>query len=59
MRCIGTDCTTASSRPARPPLAWISVSMAPGRTTLTRMPSVPTSRARPFVRLSIAALLAL
>jgi hypothetical protein len=38
--------------------AWISVSMMPGRTALTRMPSAATSRARPSVKVSIAALLA-
>jgi len=40
------------------PLAWISVVTIPGRTALTRMPSAATSRARPSVKVSMAALLA-
>src|SRR6185369_10660269 len=35
------------------PGTWMSVRIGPGETALTRMPSGPTSRARPFVRLSI------
>ena len=51
----------AASRAARsgwPPLAWISVSTMPGRTALTRIPSVATSRASPSVKVSTAPLLA-
>ncbi len=36
----------------------MSVMVMPGRSTLTRMPSRPTSRAKPIVKLSIAPLLA-
>lgn len=46
--------TISCARPGLPPLAWISVSISPGRTAFTRMPSGPTSFARPMVRVSIA-----
>ena len=43
-------------RPASPALAWISVSIMPGLTALTRMPRPPSSREAPMVKLSMAPL---
>jgi len=44
------------TRSGVPLLAWISVSIMPGRTALTRIPSLATSRARPIVKVSTAPL---
>ena len=55
-RPIGTPPLSRSTRPGSPALAWISVSISPGATALTRMPSPATSRARPKVKLSMAPL---
>ena len=49
-RRIGTVADRRCARPGSPELAWISVSINPGRTALTRMPSAPTSLARPIVK---------
>jgi hypothetical protein len=37
----------AGPRPGSPLMAWMPVSISPGRTALTRMPSLATSRASP------------
>lgn len=47
-----------SGRSGSPILAWISVSMTPGATALTRIPSGPSSFASPVVSASTAALVA-
>ena len=57
-RCMGTWCCRSFTRLGRPPDAWISVSISPGRTALTRIPSPATSLARPMVKASIAPLAA-
>ena len=57
-RRIGTVADRRVARPGSPERAWISVSISPGRTALTRIPSAPTSLARPIVSVSIAPLLA-
>ncbi len=49
IRFIGTTEEAAARRPS----SSISVSIGPGETALTRMPSAPTSRARPRVSASI------
>ena len=56
-RCIGIVLRIVSSWPGGR-VAWISVSMMPGRTAFTRMPSPATSFARPIVIVSIAPLVA-
>src|SRR5262249_18287593 len=48
-RCMGERFAPISSFPGR----CISVAIGPGETAFTRMPSAPTSRARPLVRLSM------
>jgi len=45
---------STAARSGRPPLAWISVSIRPGRTAFTRIPCGPSSLARPSVIVSIA-----
>ena len=57
-RCIGTWGASRRARSGWPPLAWISVSMMPGRTAFTRTPSAATSLARPSVKTSMAPLAA-
>ena len=50
----GVVAPSTCARSGWPPLAWMSVSVRPGRTALTRMPSRPTSFDRPMVKLSTA-----
>ncbi len=57
-RCMGTDGATRAIRPGSPPFACISVLIIPGRTALTRMPSLMISFARPSVKVSMAPLVA-
>src|SRR5690606_26487652 len=45
-RGMGNCAAMRSTRPGSPVEAWISVSITPGRTALTRMPSAATSSAR-------------
>ena len=51
-RPIGTLGVSRSNRPGA--MSWNSVSISPGLTALTRIPSAATSRARPIVMVSIA-----
>ena len=57
-RCMGTKCAKSRTRLGKPPEAWMSVSIKPGRTALTRMPSLATSLAKPIVKASMALLAA-
>jgi hypothetical protein len=57
-RCMGISAADLCARCASPLSAWISVSMMPGRTALTRTPSAASSRPRPMVKVSIAPLAA-
>jgi hypothetical protein len=55
---MGSDGAICATRSGSPPEAWMSVSMMPGRTAFTRMPSDASSSARPTVKVSIAPLAA-
>jgi len=58
MRWMGMSFTWPWARSSMPLAAWMSVSMMPGRTPLTRMPSLMSSRPRPLVSVSTAPLVA-
>src|SRR5690606_12238660 len=55
-RCIGMRAATRAARPGSPARAWMVVSMVPGATALTWMRCGASSRARPTVSASRAAL---
>src|SRR5581483_8306360 len=57
-RCSGAVLPIVRAASIPPWISWMSVRIGPGRTALTRIPSAPTSRARPLVKLSTAPLLA-
>ena len=50
----GAFFATIAGRPGFPDLAWISVSVVPAWTALTRMPMLPTSLDSPIVSVSTA-----
>ena len=54
--CIGIVAVSRFSRSGAPLAACSPVSISPGATAFTRIPSVATSRANPIVKLSIAPL---
>ena len=55
---MGTFTAPLATRSGIPAAACSSVSMSPGFTAFTRMPSAPTSLAKPIVNVSTAPLLA-
>ena len=55
-RAMGTVGTMRATRPGSPEAACMSVSIIPGSTALTRMPSRATSLASPIVSVLMAAL---